>query len=221
MAHRERPENNSYADVTRESIDRDVRDVSADDESSADGVRADAALVERCRAGEVAAWSEIYAQCHDSLLAAIKIMLGPQNGDLDLVDELAARVWYSLVANDGALLRKYNPKRSVRVITFLAALAKDQIMRYFRGERRRQKLEIEASHENAKCDTGRAIEPDASLSEFLLTLTPKERGFADQYLLAAAGPEEGVPDSGCGFSLSNIWQLTGRVRRKLLSFLKR
>ena len=92
MACQQRPENHSYADVTRESINRDVRDVPAGDESSPEGIRADAALVERCRVGEVAAWSELYAQCHDSLLASISIMLGPQSGDLDLIDELAARV---------------------------------------------------------------------------------------------------------------------------------
>ena len=46
----------------------------------------------------------LYAQCHEPLLLSIRIMLGPRNTDANLVDEIAARVWYALVANDGELL---------------------------------------------------------------------------------------------------------------------
>ena len=39
--------------------------------------------------------------CHGPLLALIKGML--HSADANLIDEIAARVWYALVANDGAL----------------------------------------------------------------------------------------------------------------------
>ena len=52
-------------------------------------------LVDRCLLGEVAAWEEIYRQCHDPLCAAIKSLLGPGFHDPNLVDDIAARVWYA------------------------------------------------------------------------------------------------------------------------------
>ncbi len=75
--------------------------------------------MERCLAGEVAAWEELYAQYHDVLLASVRCFLGQARSDHNLVDEIAARVWYALVANDGALLAKYDPKRGARIITFM------------------------------------------------------------------------------------------------------
>lgn len=72
-------------------------------------LQADRQLVDRCLAGEVAAWEEFYAQCHDPLCTAIRIMLGRPHGDPNLVDEIASRVWYALVANDGKLLGRYSP----------------------------------------------------------------------------------------------------------------
>ena len=76
------------------------------------GLCADGLLAKRCLAGEVAAWEELYAQCHEPLLISIRIMLGPQSADASLVDEIAARVWYALVANDGKLLSRYKPSRA-------------------------------------------------------------------------------------------------------------
>ena len=70
-------------------------------------------LAKRCLSGEVAAWEELYAQCHEPLLVSIRIMLGPQSADATLVDEIAARVWYALVANDGELLSRYKPSRAL------------------------------------------------------------------------------------------------------------
>ena len=75
------------------------------------GLSADAALASRCLAGDVAAWEELYAQCHEPLLVSIRVMLGPQSADASLVDEIAARVWYALVAKDGELLARYKPSR--------------------------------------------------------------------------------------------------------------
>ncbi len=71
-------------------------------------LQADRQLVDRCLAGEVAAWEEFYAQCHKPLGTAIRIMLGRPH-DPNLVAEIAARVWYALVAKDGELLARYSP----------------------------------------------------------------------------------------------------------------
>jgi hypothetical protein len=95
------------------------------------GVHADSLLAKRCCAGEPAAWEQFYAQCHEPLLASIRMMLGLQSSDANLVNDIAARVWYALVENDGALLARYKPDQGTMLITFMCALAKDQIVRYF------------------------------------------------------------------------------------------
>ena len=80
------------------------------EEVSEECLQADRKLVDRCLAGEVAAWEEFYAQCHDPLCTAIRIILGRSHGDANLVDEIAARVWYALVADDGALWSGIRPR---------------------------------------------------------------------------------------------------------------
>jgi hypothetical protein len=175
------------------------------------GSLADARLVQRCLAGEVAAWEELYAQCHEPLLVSVRIMLNGQSKDANLVDEIAARVWYALVAKDGELLTRYNPQRA-RLVTFLRALAKDEIARHFRGEVRRRRRELLALRERPQ-STGSGQSAD-SLSEFLCTLTPHERVFCNDYLLTEPSGAAEQPHSA-----ANIWQLSHRIYRKLLRFL--
>ena len=74
----------------------------------------------RCIAGEVAAWEEIYAQCHTPLQTFVRRRLGPTRHDPELVDELTARVWYALVADDGKLSKRYDPQRKRGWLRFCA-----------------------------------------------------------------------------------------------------
>jgi len=177
-------------------------------------LRADAILAKRCVAGEVAAWEELYAQCHDRLCLSIKLMLGRLSSDPSLVDEIAARVWYALVANDGELLARYNPKRKARLITFMRTLAKGEISRHFRAELRRRERELVALRERPQHQGAESGQPTSSLSEFLGTLSPGERGFCNEHLLA-----EGSDAGAVAYSSANIWQLTRRVYQKLARFL--
>jgi hypothetical protein len=108
------------------------------DDTDHEGIMADVALAKRCVAGEVAAWEQLYGQCQLRLLAAIYTMLGPQGADLTLAHEIAVRVWYALVADDGELLKRYSPKYGARLIAFMRALARDEISRHLRSERRRR-----------------------------------------------------------------------------------
>jgi hypothetical protein len=177
------------------------------------GARADAQLAKRCLAGDVAAWEQLYAQCHEPLQLSIKIMLGQQSNDANLVDEIAARVWYALVANDGELLARYDFERGARLITFLRALAKDQSAQHFREEVRRRNRELSALRERQRHEKNLG-QPGNSLSEFLGTLTPHERVFCSDYLLAEpSGPAK----EPC--SATSVWQLSHRIYRKLLRFL--
>ena len=179
-------------------------------------LRADARLAKRCVAGEVPAWEELYAQCHEPLLFSIKVMLGPGDADLNLVDELAARVWYTLVKDDAKLLSKYDSRRGSRLITFLMTVAKSELSHHFRDEKRRQKRERialygkSAHHSNAEAQTA------ASLAEFLPTLTNQEREYYDDHLSDCADGDSGA---AAVFTLSNARQLRHRIRSKLLRFL--
>ena len=198
-------------------IDREDHPPAGEDGLDETGTAADRRLVQRCVAGEVAAWEELYTQCHLPLLATINAMLGHGKSDPNVVDEIAARVWYALAANDGELLSRYDPQRGARLTTFFRIVAKDETSRYFRTERRRREREAVALRERKQGLTADITPPAASLGEFLATLTPHERGFCGDYLLSA--PAGSGVQRQSSLSPTTIWQLTRRIHRKLMKFL--
>ncbi len=180
------------------------------------GAEIDYRLAARCVSGEAAAWEELYAQCHDALCASIRVMLGRRRSDSDLIDEMAARVWYRLVNNDGELLARYSPRRGARLITFMRALAKDEICRNARNEVRRRGRELVAVQSRRQ-----PVEVDlavlgSDLRVFLETLTPQEHKFCREVLLGVSDNAEDALRTK-----TNVWQLTHRVYQKLLRFLGR
>ncbi len=177
-------------------------------------LKADAALAKRCVAGEVQAWEEFYDQCHEPLLFSIEVMLGPGTADKNLVDELAARVWYTLIKDDAKLLSKYDNRRGAQLITFMMPIAKSELARYFRDEKRREKRERISLTGKTPHDYG---QPDLSLGEFLPTLTRREREYYNDCLLGY--PIDGSGSSEGTFSLSNARQLRHRIRCKMMRFL--
>jgi hypothetical protein len=190
------------------------KDACKKDDAEREGIRADGLLAKRCMAGEVSAWEQLYTQCHEPLLVSIRIMLGSQSADANLVDEIAARVWYALVANDGELLSRYKPSRGARLITFMRARANSEIVRYIRTEVRRHKRELVALREKPQYQGQDEAQPVNILAEFFGTLTPRERVFCSEHLLG-----ESSDVLAPAYSTSNIWQLSHRIRRKLLRFL--
>ncbi len=184
-----------------------------EEDTDVTGTHGDGLLAERCLAGEVAAWEQLYAQCHQPLLVSIGILLGRQSSDANLADEIAARVWYALVANDGELLARYDATRGARLITFLRALAKNEIVRHFREEVRRRNRELSAIRERPRHQERTLSQQVNSLTKFLCTLTPQEKVFCSDYLLAEPAAAEGP------YSSASIWQLSHRVYHKLLRFL--
>ena len=179
-----------------------------------DGPRQDQQLVERCLAGDVAAWEDLYAQCQGPLLALIRGML--HSADANLVDEIAARVWYALVANDGALLTRFDSTRGNRLITFLRAIARDEGKRYFRAEVRRREREEIATRQKAVEAESEATVPHFLVEEFLTTLSPGDRSFCLEHVLAAPTQDGGLPATRPAG-----WQQTRRLYKKLLAFLGR
>lgn len=176
-------------------------------------------LVDRCVRGEVAAWEELYETHHPSLLRSISGLLGTKGSDHDLVDELAAQVWYSLVDGDGKLLGRFCPKRGARLNTFIRAVARDVTSRYFRTEQRRRARELHAA-QTASGGIDHGEDFDDSLSEFLGTLSENEREFTEAYLLSPRDKSNHGAESGSRPSRSDasIWQFTRRIRIKLGKF---
>ncbi|HEY2893449.1 MAG TPA: hypothetical protein VGJ16_04530, partial [Pirellulales bacterium] len=170
------------------------------------GVLQDQKLVDRCIAGEPAAWSQMYDRFQRSLVASIRAFLGRAGQDIHLVDEISARVWYALVRNGFELLAKFDIKRGCRLSTFLSVLAKTQARMLLRAERRRKTREQVASrHEAEAPEAGRGVA--LSDEEFVNTLSPAERDFYFDVLIAATS-------DSTSYSRQNLWQLRHRVRRK-------
>jgi DNA-directed RNA polymerase specialized sigma24 family protein len=173
-------------------------------------------LVQRCIAGEVAAWEELYNQHHQPLIRIVRVLLGDKGYDSNLVDELAAQVWYALIANDGKLLGRFDPGRGARLITFMRAIAKDTIQRHFRSKVRRLRRERIALEGTRAYHTDQA-HFDVALHEFLDTLSYSEREFAEAYLLAEPAVDGSV--TVVERSDASRWQLSRTIRLKLRKFL--
>lgn len=191
----------------------DAEAEAADDEA----LQADYDLAQRCAAGEVAAWEELYGQHHDRLVACIRRLLAGHSDDLSLVDEIAARVWYALVQNDGKLLLSYDPHRGARLGTFMRAIAKDMLRRHYRSERRRQDRELVAfrdkpHHHDAEIDSNSSV-----WDEFMETLSPRDREFCSERLMNNGN---GSCASAADYSAANIWQKTSRLCKQLRRFLQ-
>jgi DNA-directed RNA polymerase specialized sigma24 family protein len=178
-----------------------------------EGVDADARLVKRCIAGEVAAWEELYDQCHPALLRSIEHLLGDGRADPNLVDELAARVWYALVAKDGKLLAKFDAERGARLGTFMRCIAKDVGGRHFRSESRRRRRE-RAAGKRRPIRHGTSGDAGSTMADLAETLTPGEQEFLEQCLLSNDPTEE----SSREYSTANMWKLASRIRRKIKEF---
>lgn len=174
----------------------------------------DQALVDRCRAGEDAAWAEVHAKCHSHLVKQIRYTLGDRARDPNLVEEIAARVWYGLVADDGYLLDRFQPEKGTGLGKYLAAIARFEVLRHQRGEfrRRRREQETQAARQATR-DDRRLADMAIDVQDFVPQLTPREKEYFYCVLLGKNGEELHI-------SAPNAWQLRHRIRRKLLAFLE-
>jgi len=177
-------------------------------------VREDRRLVDRCVAGDMTAWSLLYSCLHDSLLAVIRAFLGTGGHDANLIDEIAARVWYALVKDGFGLLNRFDVRHGCRLSTFLSIVAKNEARLLLRSEKRRKARELAAS----KQEIGPSLATDVGLSlsdeEFVLTLSPAERAFYFEVLI----DKQGI-GSSTNYSEQYRWQLRHRIRKKLERFI--
>ena len=184
---------------------------------SREASQSDRALIERCLSGEPTAWTTLYEQCHAPLVQSVRALLGRNAVHHDVVDEIAARVWFAVIDRDGQLLNRFDGQRGCRLSTFLAGLAKNEISRHYRTERRRNARETEVCRSRSKVLADSHLDSRLGLtvavSSFLATLTSSERSYCQDFLLNTDEELRQV------YSDTNRWQLNHRVRLKLGSFL--
>ena len=184
-------------------------------EPGGNGQPMDQELVDRCKLGDPDAWAEMHRRCHTKVLRQIRYTLGDLARDANLVEEIAARVWYALVADDGYLLRRYESEKGNSLGSYLSAIARFEVLRHQRSEYRRRRRERETQIMRSQQSDDQLLgELKADLKEFLPQLTRRENEFFHQVLLGNNGVD-------LDLSAPNAWQLRHRIRRKLLAFLSR
>jgi DNA-directed RNA polymerase specialized sigma24 family protein len=173
------------------------------------------ALIEQCLRGHRTAWSHLFARYHPVLLQAVQTALAERGSDRELIEEIAARVWYSLTNDEGRTLARFDAGRRRRLASYLFAIARNAVYHYFREERRRQGRE-RAAYGSGECRlNGRdAASGNLLLEEFESQLSPRELQFLRLQLL---GPDESPVDGK--LSPSNMWQLNHRIRSKFAQFI--
>lgn len=195
-------------------------------------------LIDRCLAEEDGAWDELYREFHDELLNAIRTFTVRYNNP-ELIDEIAARVWYSLTKSDFALLHRFDTSRGASFSAYLSGIAANEFSTYLRTERRRRTREEIVGKISLKRSATPPPEAE-DLDEFLAVLTDREREFFLTHLVSGKGqagdhePPTGEANGGSasaadadasgdsdGETLSpvNIRQLRHRVRRKLTRYM--
>jgi hypothetical protein len=122
---------NHWKDCPR-SVDPRLPELGQTGADLVDESQRDSRLAERCLLGEPAAWEEIVGRFNGPIHTAIYEKLGADSSDLRHVDEIAARVWYTLVRNDGELLNRFDPTRHKGLDVFLCYLARIEATRYLR-----------------------------------------------------------------------------------------
>ena len=173
-------------------------------------------LVQRCLAGDDEAWDRLYRECQPPLLAAIRLLLGEDSRNQDVVDEIASRVWYALFREDRRLLARYDPERHSLLEAYLMGLARIEWLRYARSEQRRQSVEFIGGCRSLAQLRVPDWEVAALLREFASQLTPGEQEFMEKALLA---PRE-VEGDAITLSPTSVWQRRHRIKRKLRQFLR-
>lgn len=215
MSKQDRP----FETATRpgdQAVDGSLNDDAAS--VSAEGALSDAALVQQCLGGDEVAWEQLYYRCHPGLLRAIRFLLEPESRDINLVDEIAARVWYQLLRDDARLLSKFDPERDCRLLGYLVGFARNEIMQHARAERRRRSHEAVGGQLLLRSQRASNWPIGPLLDEFAATLNRRERQFLKEFLLLPpAGEKEAAQEE---ISPTNVWQRRHRIRFKLKAFMQ-
>lgn len=170
----------------------------------------DLELVNRCLKGDLAGWREMFDCCQPQMMATVQSLLKSQGQNINLAEEIAARVWFALVSMNGNLLERFDAHRGCSITTFCNALARHELLEYWRTERRHRNRELIAAGQRPDFQRSDSDESRIVWVEFVDTLTKREREFLERVLVAPHN--EPFQDT---LSQANRWQLRSRVLSKL------
>ncbi len=184
-------------------------------------IQDDQHLLQQCLAGEPAAWENLYKSHHNGLIHAIVKLLPSQFRNIDVLDEIAARVWFALIRDRASLLRRFDPNRGHRLADFLAGVARMVARQYLRCERRRRRREIAGARKLTCRQSTSESELAAIVDEFNSALTAGELSFLNNVLLPGASRQQGenLSHPEAKYSKANYWQRRHRLRARLQRFL--
>ena len=174
-------------------------------------------LIERCRAGDAAAWNELYSRLNGELVEGIRRMFAPNGSDASFAEDIAAHVWYVLWRDRVKILGRFDQGRNGSFAAFLLGVARLEAKQQMRSRRRRKGRELgRGTHLIDRRDVS-GLEVGMLLNEFAATLSARELEFLEDYLLSVPGSNG--DDGRRPLSDVNVRQMRHRVRRKLLAFL--
>ena len=133
---------------------------------------------------------------------------------LELIDEIASRVWCELVSDNGRALEEFDPARG-SLSTYLSLLGREHAHRLLKKRRRRSEREVRLGRRDP-VDRSTPLGPTRlMMQEFSAGLTLRERRYLRIHLLKASDGCHAMP-----LSLQNIWQMKHRILQKFLRFLR-
>jgi DNA-directed RNA polymerase specialized sigma24 family protein len=167
-------------------------------------------LVQRALTGDQHAWYLLFHEQQPRLIAKVRQLLGPLHRHDDLAEEVAARVWYAVLADDYHLLSVYDPNRG-RLGTFLGRRALLEMLTLLRSHANRNRHE--SCYRNRRTEAVVQLSlPEALIwQEIMPQLTDTERHFFQQHLLSRSTSPLPSPTIG---------QLRYGIRRKIVAYLQ-
>jgi DNA-directed RNA polymerase specialized sigma24 family protein len=167
-------------------------------------------LVQRVLTGDQHAWYLLFHDQQPRLIARVRQLLGPMHRHEDLAEEVAARVWCAVLADDGHLLRVYDPKCG-RLGTYLGRRAYFEMISLLRTSANRSRHESGYRRRRTEAVEQLALPETLVWQEILPRLTDTERHFFHEYLLCR---------SSSPLPPLNIGQLRHDIRRKIVAYLQ-
>jgi DNA-directed RNA polymerase specialized sigma24 family protein len=180
--------------------------------ASAKGNQSDSQLVRSCLKGEDEAWRQLKAQYEKRLLGSIQARLAPKGRNPELAEEIADRVWDSLLWNDSYLLRMFDASKG-SLAAYLTTLAHYEIGHYARRAQEEKEWSREWARHHAPVVAGEESEWPVVLADFMATLSKTEK----RLVLTSLGK---IPDTG-EFRGKKKWNTLRRIERKWEAFFRK
>lgn len=185
---------------------------------------ADATLVARLVADEPAAWAEFQRKYDRLVVRCItKVTKGFASVSLDDVCEIRGHLYLSLVTNDHAKLRSFDPARGSRLSSYVGMLAIHCAYDWLRTVRREPQREALAAAEDLTSETPDPFEATAQAERAELAarvmagFSERDRVFAALYFGEGMEPQEIA--RSMKISVKTVYSKKHKIQSKLESIV--